>query len=170
MKGRYNLEMNWINECFEEETEQRLQKQSERKQMAIPKQAPAWQDTWVNIFTTLSADISKFNGRDKKKQFGVTPRVGEGKIITIVPDMDGDYFETAMFATTVLQIDESGIINLTQPPAREGIGRRGNFKVQGVSIIAQPNFTGDPKPPSEPMTPEEFSKFVLRPFLFPNSK
>ena len=163
--------MNWIDESFEKEKKQRPQEQPARKQMASPpKELPAWLKTWEQVVAALRSDVSHFNNLHGQDQFRVTPLVDVGRIVQIVPgEANSRHMENAALATTVLQI-ESGQISLTQPPAREGIGRRGNFKAQGDAIVALPNFTGNPKPPVEAMTPDEFSKFVLKPLLFPDLK
>jgi hypothetical protein len=160
--------MSWIDECFAQARTIELRKLSERKSMTTPaKHVPAWQDTWDKFFAAVSGDVSQFNRRHGQDRFGVTPRVGGRRIITIVPDIETT---EGILATTVLQVDDSGTVDVTQPPAREGIGRRGKFQILQDHIVALPNFTGDPKPPTEPMTPEEFSEFVLKSFLFPTLK
>ena len=71
-------------------------------------------------------------------------------------------------STAVVELD-AGIIRLACPPAGLGIGRHGTFKEAPGGIVSLGNFVGYPQPPTEPMTPEEFSRFVLEPVLFPAS-
>jgi hypothetical protein len=69
----------------------------------------------------------------------------------------------------VVEIDREGVIGVICPPAGPGIGRRGTFKEAHGRIVSRGDFVGNPQPSGEPMTPEEFSRFVLEPILFPVS-
>jgi hypothetical protein len=70
--------------------------------------------------------------------------------------------------TVILHVDErTGVITLTCPISHPGVPRRGTFKISGERIESLGDFVGEPSPASQPMTPAEFSEFVLKPLVFP---
>jgi hypothetical protein len=43
---------------------------------------------------------------------------------------------------------------------------RGPFEIEQGHIVSLGNLVGEPQPPEEAMTPEQFSEFILKPLLF----
>jgi hypothetical protein len=108
----------------------------------------------------IERDVLEFN-EARGTQFIVSP---EGNsIVTVIPK------QPPMHAAVVEISPNTGLINVTCPPAGLGIGRRGTFKEAGEKIVSTGDFVGRPEPSGEPMTVEEFSRFVLEPILFPSA-
>src|SRR5208283_2833357 len=92
------------------------------------------------------------------RQFDVSSDPGYIQMIPKQPPWD----------TVVLQVDpHTGVMQLTCPICHPGLTRRGHFKIEQGCIVSLGNFVGQPQPADEPMTPEQFSEFVLKPLLFP---
>jgi hypothetical protein len=123
---------------------------------------PPWQCVWDRICRALETDLTEFNKECGVYQF-VAQALTRRTIIQVVPARG-----SRRIATVVLELTDrqGGELKLTCPPEGPGIGRRGRFRLGQGRIEVLPGFVG--KPPSGPMSPEEFSRFVLEPLLFPN--
>ena len=146
--------MSWVRDC--------LQK---KKSMAQPRRAKAvyvsqpatWHATWSAIYELVTIHVLEFN-RDGGSQFMVHT---EGSVLRVVPMQPPP-------DTVILEVDNSGIIQSTGPISHPGLPRRGKFKIEGGGISSAGDFVGQPAPPADAMTPEQFSEFALKPLLFPD--
>ncbi|HZW96392.1 MAG TPA: hypothetical protein VFF64_25835 [Candidatus Eremiobacteraceae bacterium] len=103
------------------------------------------------------ADVLEFND-NRGPQFDVSSDSESIEMIPRQPPVD----------TVLLQIDpHTGVMQLTCPISHPGLTRRGRFKIEKGRIVSLGNFGGQPQPPDESMTPEQFSEFILKPLLFP---
>lgn len=151
--------MSWIEDCLKLEQERGKQAipnaKSEMRQTA---QSYAWKQTWDRINEAIRNDLQEFNN-SRGAQF--QPSWGDFwvRVIPKQPPLD----------SVVLEIEETtGTIHLICPISHPGTPRRGTFRISGDQISSSDDFVGEPKPPTLPMTPEEFSEFILRPVLFPD--
>ncbi|MGA2902890.1 MAG: hypothetical protein ABSD98_03605 [Candidatus Korobacteraceae bacterium] len=118
---------------------------------------PAWHDVWRMIHDVIMAHVLEFNDSGGP-QFEVSSDPGFIELIPNQPPLD----------TLVLQIDpHTGVMQLTCPISHPGLVRRGHFKIEQGHIVSLGNLVGQPQPPEEAMTPEQFSEFILKPLLFP---
>jgi hypothetical protein len=149
--------MGWVNDLMQ----QRMAEQA----MLRPTAAPEWsaserQSIPEKITRQIQSDVFEFNGA-RGPQFRVS--TSGDSMVTVTP-------KQPPLSTAVVEVDRAGIINMTCPPAGPGIGRRGTFKEKNERIVSLGYFVGIDQPPSEPMTPEEFSRFVLEPIFFSASQ
>ena len=150
--------MTWVKDGLRQQHERRNTEWQET-QIAVnpPEQSFKWQPTWDRINATIKDDLQEFNDA-RGAQF--QPSWGDLRV-QVIPKQQP-------FDTAILEMDEqTGTIILTCPIDHPGLPRRGTFKISGEHISSQEDFVGEPKPPTEPMTPAEFSEFVLKPLLFP---
>ena len=124
---------------------------------------PTWWSVWEDINTATHAAIREFNQAQGSEQFRVSSWPSKAVHMEVM-----SLSAAHRVATLVLQVtnEYSGHLGLTIPPEREGIGRRGSFRMRDGKIEALPNFVGTPQPPTAPMTVPEFVRFILEPLLF----
>jgi hypothetical protein len=145
--------MTWVEECLQQQKKVAASSGGDVTPVGIFTTGnPIWQE----IEKAIESDVQEFNN-DGQRQYLVSFGVS---LINVIP-------KTPPVATAVIQIDNMGTINLTCPPPGQGIGRRGSFKIREGTIISLGDFVGQPAPADHGMTPGEFSKFVLKPVLFP---
>jgi hypothetical protein len=153
--------MSWVKDCVRMQQE-RTEPATRDVQVQVhpPEQRNRWKPTWDRINAAIRNDLQEFNEM-RGAQF--QPSWGDFRV-QIIP-------KQPPFDTVVLSIDEeTGKVLLTCPISHPGIPRRGTFRLSGERISSYNDFVGEPKPPTLPMTPEEFSEFILRPVLFPDLK
>ena len=147
--------MSWVKDCLQQERASVSNAEPPRE--ALVQSVPEWNDVWHRIHEVIMADVLEFNN-NSRRQFDFSSDPGFIQVIPKQPPLD----------TVVLQIDpHTGVMQLTCPISHPGVPRRGHFKLERVCIVSLGNFLGQPQPPDEPMTPEQFSEFVLKTLLFP---
>ena len=147
--------MSWVRECLQRQRASTSHAEPPREVLA--QSVPAWSDVWRMIHDVIMADVLEFNN-NRCPQFDVSSDPG---FIEVIPNQ-------APLDTLVLQIDpHTGVMQLTCPISHPGVPRRGHFKIDQGRIVSLGNFVGQPQPPDESMTPEQFSEFILKPLLFP---
>jgi hypothetical protein len=147
--------MSWVRECLQRQRASKSNAEPPREVLA--QSVPAWRDVWRMIHDVIMADVLEFND-SRAPQFDVS---SDPEFIQVIPNQ-------APLDTLVLQIDpHTGIMQLTCPISHPGVPRRGHFKIEQGRIVSLGNFVGQPQPPDESMTPEQFSEFILKPLLFP---
>jgi hypothetical protein len=116
--------------------------------------------SWQCVLEVLKENVLEFNSA-RGSQFLVS--IGErDNIIQIVPKQPP--LDTAVIEWSPI----SRTIQVTCPISHPGLPRRGEFKFDcDGRIVSVGDFTGEPKPPTTPMTAEEFSEAILQPLLFP---
>lgn len=151
--------MSWIQERFEQQ--RNAPKKQPAPQADVGKEAPSWHDTWYRVRDAIRRDISEFNDQHDTPQF--TFSNSPESLIYVRP-------QAGMVESAVLQISEprAALLQLDCPIARPGTPRRGEFKMNQGHIVLKGYFTGNPPPSTAPMTPEEFSHFILEPIFFPD--
>jgi hypothetical protein len=146
--------MGWVNDLVQ----QKMAGQAQRRASVGPERAePERQSILEKITRQIQSDVSEYNGV-QGPQFRVSP--SGDSMVTVIP-------KQPPLSTAVIEIDRAGVISLTCPPAGPGIGRRGTFKEKQGRIVSLGDFVGQPQQSVEPMTPEEFSRFLLEPIPFP---
>ncbi len=146
--------MSWVKECLQR---QRASTSSAEPRGVLAQSVPAWLDVWRIIHDAIMADVLEFND-NRGPQFDVSSDSESIEMIPRQPPVD----------TVLLQIDpHTGVMQLTCPISHPGLTRRGRFKIEKGRIVSLGNFGGQPQPPDESMTPEQFSEFILKPLLFP---
>ena len=150
LKGK-DQTVGWVTE----ELLRRLSQRQPRAPRVTP--APPVPSIFGEIAGQMESDVLEYN-EACGPQFMVSS--SGNSLVQVIP-------KQPPITTAVIQIDDRGVVGLTCPPAGPGIGRRGTFKQEQGGIVSSEDFVGEPQPSGEPMTPEEFSKFVLGPILFP---
>jgi hypothetical protein len=119
---------------------------------------PRWRAQWRQLTAVLERDTLEFN-ESRKAQYMFSSGEVMIQVIPKQPPMDG----------AVLEIDpRNGTIRVTCTIDHPGVPRRGTFKLVSGGIVAGAGFVGKPEPPTEPMTFEAFSEFILKPIFFPS--
>jgi hypothetical protein len=150
--------MSWVRNCLKRN--EAHNEPDVPAQVHQPEQSYRWKPTWDRINAAIRNDLQEFN-EARGAQF--QPSWGDFRV-QVIP-------KQPPFDTVVLSVDEqTGKVLLTCPISHPGTPRRGTFRISGERISSYDNFVGEPKPPTLPMTPEEFSEFILKPVLFPNLK
>jgi hypothetical protein len=148
-------QMSWVKDCLQQE--RASVSNSERPREVLAQNVPVWNEVWHIIHDVILADVLEFNN-NSSRQFDVSSDPEFIQMIPKQPPLD----------TVVLQIDpHTGVMQLTCPISHPGVPRRGHFKIEQGCIVSLGNSVGQPQPPDEPMKPEQFSEFVLKPLLFP---
>jgi hypothetical protein len=125
-------------------------------------EAPAWHTVWKEISEAIERAVSKFNGSgDSSFTTSRTGRVVKSPNevhlgIQVVP-------KRGPVEPLVVQIDpRTQVIQFDGTIAYPGVPRRSFFTISpGGLVVLKEHVVGEPKPSTEPMTPEQFSKFVL---------
>lgn len=159
--GQWGAHMSWIKDCLKRKQEHG-ESNAQGLQAHVNQQKPSyrWKATWDRINAAIRNDLQEFN-EARGAQF--QPSWGDFRV-QVIP-------KQPPFDAVVLSVDEAtGKVLLTCPISHPGIPRRGTFRISGERISSYDDFVGEPKPPTLPMTPEEFSEFILRPVLFPDLK
>ena len=147
--------MSWVKECLK----QQAQTSSQPNPVAPPSQPPPqWKSVWDYLAKVVTADVAVFNSAG-----GSSYLVSFGDLfIYVIP-------KQPPIATAVFSLEQGGVIDVTCPPPVQGTGRRGKYAIKDGHIVSSGEFVGEPKPPTTPMTPEQFSEHILKPLLFPAS-
>jgi hypothetical protein len=147
--------MSWVKECLQRQRASTSNAEPPRE--VSTQSVPAWLDVWRRIHDAIMANVLEFND-NRGPQFDVSSDPESIQMIPRQPPLD----------RVVLQMDpHTGVMQLTYPISHPGLTRRGHFKIEQGRIVSLGNFVGQPQPPDESMTPEQFSEFILRPLLFP---
>jgi len=146
--------MGWVNEVLRERTAEQTQRSA--PVAAPPAPAPEPPSILGLIAGQIAHDVLEYN-EARGPQFMVSST--GNTMVQVIP-------KQPPLATAVIEIDRAGVISVTWPPSGLGVGRRGTFKEAHGRIVSLGDFVGEPQP-SEPMTPEGFSRFILEPILFP---
>jgi hypothetical protein len=119
---------------------------------------------WEDVNAATQAAVREFNQEQGSEQFRVSAWPTKSVQMEVI-----SLAAAHRVATLVLQVtnEHGGELSLVCPPAGEGIGRHGNFRMREGRVEALPNFVGTPQPPTVPMTAGEFVRFALEPLLFP---
>jgi hypothetical protein len=147
--------MTWVRECLD--GQQRHQKPAPT---LVPTPAQPTKGTWDLIGDAIDAAVHEFNLSSGPRQFDIS-HMGK-QIIQLIP-------KQLPVNTLKLEV-ASGVISLVTTISGSGVPRLVKYKIDNDRIIFTGDFTGTPKPRETPMTPDQFSEDVLRPFLFPESK
>jgi hypothetical protein len=146
--------MSWVKECLKQQAEL-----SSPPRPVVPASPPppppTWKAVWDYLAKVVTDDVKVFNsagGSSYSVSFN-------DQFIQVIPAQPP--ISTATFFL------EGGVIHVICPPPAEGIGRNGRFAIRDEHIVLSGEFVGEPKPPTTPMTPEQFSEQILRPLLFP---
>ncbi len=146
--------MSWVRDCLQQ---QRATSHSEPPREGLAQSVPAWHHVWRRIHDVMMADVLEFND-SRGPQFEVSSDPWFIELIPNQPPLD----------RLVLQIDpHTGVLQLTCPICHPGLARRGHFTIELGHVVSLGNFVGQPQPPEEAMTAEQFSEFILKPLLFP---
>lgn len=147
--------MSWVKECLQRQRPSTSNAEPPKEVLA--QSVPAWHDVWRIVHDVIMADVLEFNS-NHGPQFDASSDSGFIQVIPQQPPLD----------TVILQIDpHTGFMHLTCPISHPGLTRRGHFKIEQGCIVSLGNFVGQPQPPGESMTPEQFSEFILKPLFFP---
>jgi hypothetical protein len=144
--------MSWVTDCLQ----QKRETSALRTETPLPAQTPPWQSVWKKVAKVIEAHVLEFN-EARGPQYTVASHEVS---VQIVP-------KQAPTDLAVFQIDSSGVIQVDCPISHPGTPRRGQFKISEDRIVPLGKFLGQPQPGGEPMTPEQFSEFILKPLLFP---
>lgn len=108
---------------------------------------------WEKIREAIKQKVSVFNGRGGE-QFKVSPTASTfiqvvGNRLPVEP--------------VVVQVDpNTTVIQFDSTIARPGVPRRDFFTINPDGLIVlKEHSVGQPMPPSDPMSPEQFADFVL---------
>jgi hypothetical protein len=146
--------MTWIEKCLLEPDQRTT---SQPNAMSQPPDHPHWKAVWGRFGDVVTSNIAEFNAA-QKSTYDVSIN---GRLIYVIP-------KQPPMNNAVFQIDSTTeIIQVDFPIDHEGVPRRGTFKVRDGRIISQGDFVGA-QPPTDPMTLEKFSEFLLKPLLFPH--
>ena len=105
----------------------------------------------------MERDVLEFNGA-RRAQFMVSSDSRKLQIIPQQPPID----------TVVLQLEGAGAVEMVCPISHTGIPRQGKFQIQiNGTFVLVGGLVGQPPPTPAEMKPDEFSRFVLEPLLFP---
>lgn len=146
--------MGWVNEVLRGGVAGQIQRSA-----PVATVPPAPPSIFGAIAEQIQNDVLEYN-EARGPQFMVSST--GNSMVQVIP-------KQPPLTTAVIEIDREGVIGVTCPPAGPGTGRRGTFKDAHGRIVSSGDFVGEPQPSGEPMTPEEFSRFVLEPILFPVS-
>jgi len=143
--------MSWIEDRLERQKKETAVQPTEKPKV---EPSPKWQDVWYKIRDSIKADVELFNKKGGGPQFVV--RASEDTIIYVVPSPN-------------LNSVESAVLQISEPKAMLQLNRillgldpqRGQFQIHQGIVWSKSDFT------MKPMTPEEFSQFILEPILFP---
>lgn len=149
--------MSWVRDCLEAQKKQLQDYAKPAEPVPVPKPFSQSQDLWNRIGNAIDASVHEFN-LARGRQFDVSHM--ENNIVQLIP-------KQTLPDTLTLQL-ENGIIKLTCTISGPGVQRLAKFKISNGHMVSTGEFTGKPKPPATPMTAEQFSEAVLKPFLFPD--
>lgn len=144
--------MSWVTDCLQ----QKRETSALRTETPLPAQTPPWQAVWKKVAKVIQAHVLEFNEAGGP-QYTVS---GHEVLVQVVPKQPPT--DLAVF-----NIDPTGVIQVDCPISHPGTPRRGQFKISGDRIVPLGKFLGQPQPGGEPMIPEQFSEFILKPLLFP---
>jgi hypothetical protein len=161
--------MTWIAKRLEQQKQGEMAK-TVAKDTNLENLAPAWKPVWDEILVALWNDVVEFNGRSKTEQFifqhqpSFPPPPAHVHPIVSVVSAPGS--KRVGVAVANLQVDtNTGKLSLNCPPEGAGVTRHGTFKIDKQLIEVVPGFVGTA--PKGPMTPAQFSEFILDPLFFP---
>jgi hypothetical protein len=144
--------MSWVTDCLQ----QKRETSALRTGTPLPAQTPPWQSVWKKVAKVIEAHVLEFN-EARGPQYTVSSNEVLVQVVPKQPPTD----------LAVFYIDPTGVIQVDCPIPHPGTPRRGQFKISEDLIVPVGNFLGLPPPGGEPMTPEQFSEFILKPLLFP---
>jgi hypothetical protein len=144
--------MSWVTDCLQ----QKRETSALRTGTPLPAQPPPWQSVWKKVARIIEAHVLEFN-EARGPQYTVSSNDVLVQVVPKQPPTD----------LAVFYIDPTGVIQVDCPIPHPGTPRRGQFKISEDLIVPVGNFLGLPQPGGEPMTPEQFSEFILKPLLFP---
>ena len=144
--------MSWVTDCLQQKRE------TSALHTGIPLRAQTlpWQSVWQKVAKIIEAHVLEFN-EARGPQYTVSSNETLVQVVPKQPPAD----------LAVFQIDPTGVIQVDCHIPHPGTPRRGQFKISEDRIVPLGKFLGQPQPGSEPMTPEQFSEFILKPLLFP---
>jgi hypothetical protein len=146
--------MSWVTDCLAEKSAAKPPAPSVGTAVE-PQQATPWKA----VRNVMTENVLEFNNvRVRQFMINISDRDNIAQIVPKQPPTD----------TAVVEWNpNTRTIQVTCPISHPGLPRRGEFKFSEGKIVSVGDFTGEPKPPDSPMTPEQFSEMVLKPLLFP---
>src|SRR5579872_184750 len=113
---------------------------------------------FTSIIANIERDVSEFNESHGPRL--TASRIGNG--VQIFPKPTSPVHPHPLGPVVVAIDGNTKVIQFDGTIASPGVPRRDFFTInRGGLVVLKEHMVGLPEPPTEPMTPEHFSKFVL---------